>query len=185
MRYRSAPLTHQRLTRPIIDSDFPIPTLPCTAALTLSMCSGNKRITSSTNTPSHPRGMQVLLMSIALTLCWAHAPVIHHRGLVPPVNCSASAPPVLSYHVHVVYNIFDDGQVSAAGALRDLARRHFHNDVGPDCDCHGPQPDPDGMNCRYDDGILCFILDHPINETLHGALSLAFGWLLIVRQSLL
>jgi hypothetical protein len=114
----------------------------------------------------------LLILATITICCWAHSPALHHRHITPSINCSASAPPVLSYHIHVVYDIFDDGQVAAAGELRELARERFHNDVGPDCDCLGPQPDPDGFNCRYNDGILCFILDHPLNETLRGTFSL-------------
>jgi hypothetical protein len=71
------------------------------------------------------------------------------------VNCSA-APAVLSYHIHVVYSLTSDQQVAAAIALRASARAALAPYLGPDCDG------------RYDNGRLCMILDHPINETLAG-----------------
>lgn len=55
-----------------------------------------------------------------------------------------------------VFSLTSDVQVAAAIALRDRARAAFAPYLGADCDG------------RYDNGRLCLIYDHPINETLAG-----------------
>ena len=77
-----------------------------------------------------------------------------YPGRASDVNCTA-APPVLSYHIHIVFTLSDQ-QIASATALRDAARTYFAPYLGADCDG------------RYDNGRLCLIYDHPINETLDG-----------------
>ena len=55
-----------------------------------------------------------------------------------------------------MYSLTSDVQITAAIRLRDSAREFFRPYLGADCDG------------RYDNGRLCMILDHPINETLVG-----------------
>lgn len=88
------------------------------------------------------------------------------------VEC-ASAPPVLSYHVHIVYDLYDDTQVQEAMALRESAREVFAPLLGTDCDG------------RYDNGRLCMIDDHEFNTTLAGGPFPSGEWSLFTPVSYL
>jgi len=101
-----------------------------------------------------------LLATAALVaLCHAHPQVLPAGTPAPDCNTAA---PILSYHVHIVYDCMSSSQVSRAVALQRLARKRFAELTGPDASCAS---DPD---CRYDNGHLAFILDHPLNTTLAG-----------------
>jgi len=67
------------------------------------------------------------------------------------VNCSAPAT-IMSYHIHIVFSIMDDGQIQRAEDLRSQAREYFAPMLGEDCDG------------RYDEGRLCLIYDHNITQ---------------------
>jgi len=86
------------------------------------------------------------------------------------VNCSAP-PEILSFHIHIVYMLTDDGQIERADALRSTARDYFSDLLGPDCDG------------RYDNGVLCLIYDHDINDTLHGGPFPSGEWSMFVPVS--
>ena len=105
----------------------------------------------------------LLVLAAALALCGRPAGA-HPQALpkgVPRPDCDAAAP-ILSYHVHIVYDCMDAKQVADAIALQNLARKRFAGLTGADASC---ATDPD---CRYDNGRLAFILDHELNTTLAG-----------------
>lgn len=106
-----------------------------------------------------PQILGAAVAAAVFSLAAAHSASMHHA--VTDVNCSAP-PDILSYHVHIVYSVTDDEQIKRASELRDAARSAFAPYLGPDCVC---ATDPD---CRYDNGRLCLIYDHGINETLNG-----------------
>ena len=91
----------------------------------------------------------------ALSLSFSSAHPTRYPHAPADVNCS-NAPPVLSYHMHVVFSLTSDVQVAAAIALRNAARAHFAPYLGADCDG------------RYDNARLCMILDHNITQPLVG-----------------
>ena len=84
--------------------------------------------------------------------------VTAHSPPLPPVNCSHN-PAVLSYHMHILYDVLDKSQVAAALSFRDDARKQFEGLTGPDAQCA-----LDHDTCRYDQGRLAFIDDHALDN---------------------
>ena len=91
------------------------------------------------------------LFYLSISISLAHRSLT--RGPFSSVNCFGP-PEILSYHVHIVFMTTSSDQLKKAIALRDLARQEFKDLLGPDC--------PD----RFDDGRLCLIFDHPIDQVL-------------------
>jgi aromatic ring-cleaving dioxygenase len=100
-----------------------------------------------------------LLLSALLLVVYCHPTYYPHRtisrlklnGTVP-----TPPPPIISYHVHITYSIFNPDIVQRALALRAKAKETFKDFLHPDC------------SGRYDNGVLCFIDDHNFNTTLEG-----------------
>lgn len=63
-------------------------------------------------------------------------------------------PNPISWHVHVTYMLTNKEDINRAAAVREKARFHFKDHLGPDC--------PN----RYDNKNLCMIIDHPLDITL-------------------
>ena len=84
--------------------------------------------------------------------------VTAHSPPLPPVNCSHN-PAVLSYHMHILYDVLDKSQVAAALSFREDARKQFEGLTGPDAQCA-----LDHDTCRYDQGRLAFIDDHALDN---------------------
>src|SRR5689334_10247889 len=91
-----------------------------------------------------------MLFAAAIALSLAHPALVPDAGTI---DC-AGPPPILSYHIHVIYLLTDDAQMQRAAAFRDEARLAFAHLVGEDC-----------YEQRRDLGRLCFMYDHPFNET--------------------
>ena len=80
-----------------------------------------------------------------------------------PIDCSKGTfPPVISYHIHILYDCFAEDQVKQAIALQDQARIALKDITGKDCSC------ATNPMCRDDHDRFCFIIDHPLNTTLEG-----------------
>jgi hypothetical protein len=97
-----------------------------------------------------------VLAMLVLLVCALSATVNSHATHYPKtraVNCSGT-PEALSYHVHIVYDLYSVMQTQAALAFREQTRHAFADVLTPDCDG------------RYDYGRLCLIDDHPLNTTL-------------------
>jgi len=94
----------------------------------------------------------LLCVSLLLVASGAHPT---HYPNATTVNCRES-PEILSYHAHIVFDLMVPEHIAKAAALRNEARAAFAEYLGPDC------------AGRYDEGRLCLIFDHPINETLRG-----------------
>lgn len=91
--------------------------------------------------------LQLVGLALLASACMGHA--------VGKLSCSLpNPPPVISYHIHVVFDASDPVALDQAIALREAARAQFAPLLGEDCDG------------RYDNGRLCLIYDHRINETL-------------------
>jgi len=63
-------------------------------------------------------------------------------------------PPVISWHIHIVYMLTNPDEITGAMVLRNKTIEHFKDHLGPDC----PH--------RFDNGRLCMIIDHDFNTTL-------------------
>jgi len=89
----------------------------------------------------------VLFISLAV----AHPALYPHVKRLP---LDPSTPPqILSWHVHIVYNLASD-ITERALQLRDKTILYFQAYLGPEC----PH--------RFDDGLLCMIVDHNFTEVL-------------------
>eukprot|EP01099_Mayorella_cantabrigiensis_P003228 TRINITY_DN24_c0_g1_i4.p1 TRINITY_DN24_c0_g1~~TRINITY_DN24_c0_g1_i4.p1 ORF type:complete len:229 (-),score=39.81 TRINITY_DN24_c0_g1_i4:201-887(-) len=97
--------------------------------------------------------LKTLLSLIFVVCAFAHPTKYPH--LRANANCSAP-PEILSFHIHIVYIVTDAGAVQRALQLRDQARAHFADLIGPDCE---------GL---YDEGRLCFITDHDFTQFAGG-----------------
>mmetsp|Transcript_12310 Transcript_12310/g.31235 ORF Transcript_12310/g.31235 Transcript_12310/m.31235 type:complete len:235 (-) Transcript_12310:137-841(-) len=104
---------------------------------------------------SFPRlaSFSVLLLLLLLS-AESDAHATQYPGLAGlGANCTG-IPKILSYHVHIVYDLYSENQVNAALAFREQTRKDWADVLTPDCDG------------RYDYGRVCLIYDHPLNTTL-------------------
>jgi hypothetical protein len=64
------------------------------------------------------------------------------------VNCS-DHPPVISYHIHIVFMLTNNGQIQRASDLRDQAQKEFSQFFGKESACKGTSQEPSGRygNC--------------------------------------
>ncbi|CAF3705108.1 unnamed protein product [Rotaria socialis] len=112
----------------------------------------------------------ILLASLTCKGLVAHPTIYPHVALKRqqsgPIRVLPSPPPpIISYHIHIVYTLFNPSSVKAALALHNLTRQQFQDYLGPDCPG------------RYDYGYLCMINDHDIeNTTLIGGPFVSGEW---------
>jgi len=115
-----------------------------------------------------------LLVVLVVQLCAGHPTYYPHRAATKKQTRSGSTvlpsppPPIISYHVHVTYTVFNPDVITRAMALRQVAHDAFQPFLGPDCDG------------RYDYGYLCFIIDHDFNTTLIGGPFVSGEWSIFV-----
>lgn len=109
---------------------------------------------------------------LPLSLLVAYAAAHSTKYNVSNVDCTGT-PPILSFHTHIVFMLTSDDQLARAEALRDKTRAAFTEMGLLGEDCTG----------RYDNGRLCLIYDHPINETLQGGPFPVGEWSMFVPVS--
>jgi len=78
-------------------------------------------------------------------------------------------PPILSWHVHVVFNL-NEKVLDRALALRNKTTEHFADFLGPNPNC----------KARFDEGRLCMIEDHDFRKVLTVGPFPAGEWSLFV-----
>merc|ERR1719272_959070 len=108
--------------------------------------------------------LQVVFLFAAglVSLCSGHAARMPAH-ITAPIDCSKGThPPVISYHIHILYDCFAADQVRDARALQAQARVALADITGKDCSC------ATNPMCRDDHDRLCFIIDHELDTTLEG-----------------
>lgn len=108
----------------------------------------------------------MLALSVLLVLAMGH-PTLYPGMKAVPMEERDGVPPVLSWHVHLVYSLYPT-DIEEALAIREEARRAFSPFLGDDCDG------------RYDNGRLCMITDHDLHTTLMGGPFPAGEWSIFV-----
>ncbi|CAF1287283.1 unnamed protein product [Adineta steineri] len=116
----------------------------------------------------------VVLALLACNCIVAHPTIYPHialkHGRANRVRALPNPPPpIISYHIHITYTLFNPPVVKEALELRNRTRQRFQDYLAPDC------------TGRYDYGYLCMIDDHDIeNTTLIGGPFVSGEWSIFV-----
>ncbi|CAF1520832.1 unnamed protein product [Adineta steineri] len=116
----------------------------------------------------------VVLALLACSCIVAHPTIYPHIALKHGKGNRVRAlpnppPPIISYHIHITYTLFNPPVVKEALELRNRTRQRFQDYLAPDCPG------------RYDYGYLCMIDDHDIeNTTLIGGPFVSGEWSIFV-----
>lgn len=102
-------------------------------------------------------------------------PKTKDRGFFQPfvTENEFSYPTPVSYHFHITFKLTNKNEIAKAVALREKAREHFKDHLGPDC-----------YNF-FDNKNLCMIIDHPIDVAVDGSPFPIGDWSIWVPNSYL
>jgi len=102
------------------------------------------------------KSLFVLVICLAvISAAWAHS-AIYPPQILAKNALKKNNPDILSWHIHVVYNVYDRVAVKSALALRDVSINQFKSYLGADC------------YDRYDFARLCMIIDHNLTDPSDG-----------------